>query len=69
MFTLIVNAYHMTTHIATASVEQAAVADDIIRNVTRINELCNVSVSLVDETSYAAERIRILSESVSDLVR
>jgi len=65
----IVNAYDMTTQIATASEEQAAVADDINRNVIRINELCNVSVGQVDETSDAAEQVRKLSESISGLVK
>lgn len=65
----IASAYDMTTQIATASEEQAAVADDINRNVTRINDLCNISVGQIDETSDAAEHVRKLSESISDLVK
>jgi len=61
--------HDMTIQIATASEEQVAVAEDINRNVVRINESCLESVSRIDETSNAAVQVEKFSRSISELVK
>lgn len=61
--------YDMTIQIATASEEQVAVAEDINRNVIKINESCLESVSRIDETSNAAAQVEKFSRSISELVK
>lgn len=60
--------HDMTTQIATATEEQAAVADDINRNVNTINDLCGSSVDNANETASSAAKVKQLSDSISKLV-
>lgn len=61
--------YDMTIQIATASEEQASVAEEINKNVLRINELCTVSSDKIDETSNAADQVGELSQNISELIK
>ena len=63
------NALDMTIQIASASEQQVAVAENINRNVTQINDLCAESVNRVDETINAAEQAKHLAENIAKLVQ
>jgi methyl-accepting chemotaxis protein len=54
--------FRMNAQIATASEEQASVAEDINRNVTQINDLS-------DQTSQDAKATRSASQEVKDIVK
>lgn len=63
------NVYDMTAQIATASEQQVSVAENIKQSVSRINNLCNVSVEKNNDTSDIAQQIGKLSNDISKLVK
>jgi methyl-accepting chemotaxis protein len=56
----------MSTQIATAAEEQSAVAEDINRNVTKINQMANRTADDTDKSSKASS---LMAQSVDELVQ